>query len=80
MKEFPYFMKNPRNRIKQSSQYTNDIEGYVFDGVDGSQAAFWTCYEDRKSSEHVVMNAKQNFTCNSSNNHNYDQYLQRVQT
>jgi hypothetical protein len=25
VKEFPEFMKNPINRIKQSSQYTKDI-------------------------------------------------------
>ncbi|WP_104371999.1 cupin domain-containing protein [Desulfocucumis palustris] len=53
MKDFPKFMKNIRNRIKQSSQYTKDIEGYVFDGVDGSQMAIWTCHHDRNSSEHV---------------------------
>jgi len=60
MKEFPNFMKNLRNRIKQSSQHTKDIEGFVFDGVDGSQMAIWTCYHDRESTEHI---------------HNYDEYV-----
>jgi len=60
VKNFPEFMRNPRNRIKQSSQYTKDIEGYVFDGVDGSQMAFWTCYRNRETDEHV---------------HEYDEYI-----
>jgi len=53
-------MKNPVNRIKQSSQYTKDIEGFVYDGKDGSQIAFWTCFEDRNSNEHF---------------HDFDEYL-----
>lgn len=60
MKDFPDFMKNARNRIKGSSQYTRDIEGYVFDGADGSQMAFWTAFEDRVSETHA---------------HAYDEYL-----
>lgn len=60
MKEFPDFMKNPLNRIKPEKQYTKDIEGYVFNGRDGSQMAFWTCYENRESTEHV---------------HDYDEYF-----
>lgn len=53
MADFPDFLRNPRNRIAQASQYTDDIEGYVFDGADGSQVALWTCTADRVSSEHV---------------------------
>ncbi len=60
MNDFPDFMKNPKNRIRPSSQFTKDIEGFVFDGADGSQMAFWTCFEDRKSAEHA---------------HGYDEYL-----
>lgn len=60
MKDFPHFMKNQRNLIKTSSQYTDDIEGYVFDGADGSQMAFWTCFQDRISDEHI---------------HEYDEYM-----
>jgi len=64
MQDFPAFMKNPGNRIKQSCQYTKDIEGFVYDGADGSQMAFWTCYQDRKSDEHL---------------HDYPEYLVCVQ-
>lgn len=53
MADFPRFMHNPLNRIAASSQYTEDIEGYVFDGADGSQVAFWTCRADRASEEHA---------------------------
>jgi len=42
MKDFPDFMKNPLNKIATESQYTPGIEGYVYDGADGSQMAFWT--------------------------------------
>ena len=53
MSDFPIFMKNPLNRIASSSQYTEDIEGYVFDGADGSQVAFWSCANDRVSADHT---------------------------
>ena len=53
MIEFPAFMKNPANRIDTTSQYTDGIEGYVFNGADGSQMAFWTCYENSDSKEHT---------------------------
>jgi len=53
-------MKNKMNKIKQKSQYTDDIEGYVFDGHDDSQMAFWTARESRKSSSH---------------SHEYDEYI-----
>ena len=46
MKEFPEFMKQTVNRIANSSQATPGAEGYVFDGADGSQMAFWTCSEN----------------------------------
>jgi quercetin dioxygenase-like cupin family protein len=29
------------------------VEGYVFDGADGSQVALWTAHADRVSEEHV---------------------------
>jgi mannose-6-phosphate isomerase-like protein (cupin superfamily) len=45
MNDFPEFMKRPANRIATSSQATQGVEGYVFDGADGSQMAFWTCRE-----------------------------------
>ena len=53
MKEFPEFMKQPVNRIATSSQATPGVEGYVFDGADGSQMAFWTCRETTPSAAHV---------------------------
>jgi len=64
MHDFPDFMKNPLNRIARKSQYTEDIEGYVFDGADGSQVAFWKCSQDRLSEPHA---------------HDYDEYLLVVQ-
>ena len=53
MKEFPSFMKQAVNRIATSSQATPGVEGYVFDGADGSQVAFWTCRETAASAAHV---------------------------
>jgi mannose-6-phosphate isomerase-like protein (cupin superfamily) len=64
MKDFPAFVKNPLNRIATSSQYTEDIEGYVFDGAEGSQVAFWTCAQDRVSAVHV---------------HEFDEYIVVIQ-
>jgi mannose-6-phosphate isomerase-like protein (cupin superfamily) len=64
---FPEFMRNPANRIASDSQYTSGIEGYVFDGADGSQIAHWTHPESVaviKSAEHV---------------HDYDEYMVVVQ-
>jgi len=64
MNAFPDFMKNPANRIARSNQTTFAVEGYVFDGKDGSQMAFWTCSENAVSNEHV---------------HEYDEYMLVVQ-
>ncbi len=64
METFPDFMKHPANRISPETQYTKGIEGYVFDGADGSQMAFWTYQEGGKSTEHV---------------HDYDEYFTVVQ-
>jgi hypothetical protein len=38
---FPEFTKHPANRIARSDEATPRVEGYVFDGADGSQMAFW---------------------------------------
>jgi quercetin dioxygenase-like cupin family protein len=57
---FPAFMKSPANRISQSNRATPRVEGYVFDGSDGSQMAFWTCSENAMSAQHV---------------HDYDEYM-----
>jgi quercetin dioxygenase-like cupin family protein len=64
MDEFPEFMKHPANRIARSNQATPGVEGYVFDGVDGSQMAFWTCSQTASSAAHV---------------HDYDEYMTVVQ-
>ena len=53
MNAFPKFMKHPANRIAGSDQATRGVEGYVFDGVEGSQMAFWTCGQDAVSAEHA---------------------------
>jgi len=53
LREFPEFMKRPANRIAMASQATKGVEGYVFDGADGSQMAFWTCRETATSSPHA---------------------------
>lgn len=64
MKDFPAFMKHSANKISVSSQATPGIEGYVFDGADGSQMAFWTCHKTAESGAHV---------------HDYDEYMIVVQ-
>ena len=64
MDSFPEFMKNPANRIATGDQATPGVEGYVFDGADGSQMAFWTCHENAASLAHV---------------HDYDEYFTVVQ-
>lgn len=64
MKDFPEFMKTEANRIATSSQATPSVEGYVYDGADGSQMAFWTCHESAVSAAHV---------------HDFDEYVVVVQ-
>jgi quercetin dioxygenase-like cupin family protein len=64
MEHFPEFMKQPANRIAVSQQATPGVEGYVFDGADGSQMAFWTCHEAAASAAHV---------------HDFDEYMIVVQ-
>src|SRR5215469_14980764 len=64
MDSFPDFMKHPANRIATSSQSTPGVEGYFFDGADGSQMAFWICRETAVSTPHV---------------HDFDEYFVVVQ-
>ena len=64
MECFPDFMKQPANRIATSSQSTPGVEGYIFDGADGCQMAFWTCHQSAVSSPHV---------------HDFDEYFVVVQ-
>ena len=42
---FGNFMRAAANRIATPSRATPGVEGYAFDGVDGSQMAFWKCHE-----------------------------------
>ena len=53
MIEFPPSVRHCANRIDPGYEHTDDVEGYVFDGVDGSQVAFWTCHGERESSPHT---------------------------
>ncbi|MBN2364510.1 cupin domain-containing protein [candidate division WOR-3 bacterium] len=60
MGDFPVFMKNALNKIPVSTQNTKDIEGFYFEGKDGSQMAFWTSFSDRTSEKHM---------------HDFDEYM-----
>ena len=60
---FPDFMKSPANAVASSSQSAG-VEGYVFDGADGSQMAFWECRRDGVSDEHT---------------HDFDEYFVVIQ-
>ncbi|MGD9018116.1 MAG: hypothetical protein PVH30_12065 [Desulfobacterales bacterium] len=53
MYNFPGFMRHPSNRVATASQRTKGIEGYVYDGADGSQLAVWICHEDAASAAHT---------------------------
>jgi len=64
MNNFPEFMRSLVNKITVSNQATPGVEGYVFDGADGSQMAFWTCHETAVSAPHA---------------HEYDEYMLVVQ-
>jgi mannose-6-phosphate isomerase-like protein (cupin superfamily) len=64
MKDFPEFMKHPANEIAKSNQATPGVEGFVFDGADGSQMAFWICPQTAASAPHA---------------HDYDEYMVVVQ-
>src|ERR1035441_2301940 len=51
--DFPEFMKHSANRIATTNQATPGVEGYVFDGADRSQMAFWTCRQSAASQPHA---------------------------
>lgn len=65
MAEFPTFMKHPANRVATTSQATPGVEGYIFDGADGSQMAFWTCRQTASSASH---------------SHDFDEYMLVVES
>lgn len=60
MEDFPTFMKSAANRIARSSHATPGVEGWVFDGADGSQLTFWTCREQASAAAHA---------------HDFDEYM-----
>jgi hypothetical protein len=41
MNSFPEFMKSEKNKINPNQQNTDDVVGYFYEGLDGSQMAFW---------------------------------------
>ncbi len=53
-------MEHPANKIVKSNQATPGVEGFIFDGIDGSQMAFWTCTQTAQSAAHV---------------HDFDEYM-----
>ena len=63
MKDFPEFMKSTCNLISSKSQ-SSGVKGWMYDGADDNQMAYWICEIDGVSKEHV---------------HDYDEYFTVVQ-
>jgi len=53
MNDFPSFMKNKQNLVPAEGQNTEDIKGYFFNGNDGNQVVYRTCYSDQISKQHI---------------------------
>jgi len=51
MDDFPEFMKTADNSISPFLQ-SKGAEGWVYDGKDGKQIAYWICHEDVDAVEH----------------------------
>jgi|UniRef100_UPI00404982A4 quercetin dioxygenase-like cupin family protein len=58
MKEFPQFMRQPSNAVA-GSNLSEALEGYVFEGRDGSQMVLWQCRDGGSCPTHT---------------HDYDEY------
>ncbi len=58
MKEFPAFMRHPANAVQQPSP-ASGLEGFLFEGRDGSQMVLWQCAKGGRSETHT---------------HDYDEY------
>jgi quercetin dioxygenase-like cupin family protein len=58
MNEFPAFMRRSANAVEASKQ-AGGLEGYVFEGADGSQMVIWQGHEGGRSEMHT---------------HDYDEY------
>jgi quercetin dioxygenase-like cupin family protein len=52
MKEFPSFMMTKENAVASESQ-SRGVRGWVYEGVDGKQMAYWICEIDGTSNEHT---------------------------
>lgn len=52
MNEYPEFMRSPVNAVA-SHQQSVGVEGFVFDGIDGSQVIIFQCAKNGISKEHV---------------------------
>jgi mannose-6-phosphate isomerase-like protein (cupin superfamily) len=63
MKDFPEFMKTPENSIDPKMQ-SMGVKGWVYNGIDGVQMAYWICEIDGISKEHI---------------HEFDEYFTVVQ-
>jgi quercetin dioxygenase-like cupin family protein len=63
MNEYPEFMRRPANAVA-SHQQSVGVEGFVFDGIDGSQVIAFQCAKDGLSKEHV---------------HDFDEYFVVIQ-
>jgi len=63
MDDFPDFMKTEDNAISDFLQAPG-AEGWIYDGKDGKQVAYWLCHEDVDSPEHT---------------HTFDEYFVIVQ-
>lgn len=63
VRDFPSFMTGPENAIAASSRHLH-VQGWVYDGADGKQVAYWKCAGAGVSEEHA---------------HEFDEYLVVVQ-
>lgn len=52
MNEFPLFMRNSINAVG-SHQKSDSVEGFIYDGADGSQVVIFQCATNGISKEHV---------------------------
>jgi hypothetical protein len=51
--QFPEFHEAPREQNSQRQPIAPGVEGYLFNGRDGSQMAFWTCDQTATSAAHA---------------------------
>jgi mannose-6-phosphate isomerase-like protein (cupin superfamily) len=63
MESFPLFMQNPVNAVA-SHQKSTGVEGFIFDGADGSQVVIFQCATNGLSKKHV---------------HDFDEYFVVIQ-